>query len=210
MNINGAELTITETFAVLILNDKKYNGRIKPGKRRIYLIMSIYIHLFLTDKISLNDKQRVIITDNKLTGVKYIDIVLQTICSGKARKIKEWIEYFNAHAKLCKNIYNIIADTIAEKNIKNISDVIVQKIKADLLEGGNIDENNTCLIALLDGCKMLNTYFTEYECKSIREHLENIHLGTAHDKVKIINKSIKEIELFSIASLIADLIAGLG
>lgn len=231
MKIKNLELSTTEEFIILDLIGKNLikNKKVKIGNSKIYSIASIFIDLFLKEKISFDENQQVIIKNSELTGVEYNDIILQTITSKKTMSIKEWIEYFYSHSKLRDTIYNTIIQSIIKKDAlqvvnspyllnsskkkyidsKNIGDFLVQKIRAELLEDGNIDDNTLCLIILLDENKMLMSYFSEYEYKDIKEKIEKIYERKSTDKFKIIKKAITNVETFSALTLITDIIAGL-
>lgn len=231
MKIKNIELSTTEQFIILDLIGKNLikNNKVKVGNSKIYSIASIFIDLYFKDKIAFNEDQQVIINNSKLTGIEYNDIVLKTITSKKTMSIKEWMEYFYSHSKLRDSIYNAIVQSIIKKDAlevisspsllnsskknyidsKNIGDFLVQKIRAELLEDGNIDDNTLSLIILLDENKMLMSYFSEYEYKDIKAKIEKIYEDKATDKFKIIKKAITNIEAFSALTLITDIIAGL-
>lgn len=231
MKIKNIELSTTEQFIILDLIGKNLikNKKVKVGNSKIYSIASIFIDLCFKDKIAFTENQQVIITNSELTGIEYNDIVLKTITSKKTMSIKEWIEYFYSHHKLRDSIYNAITQSIIKKDAlkvisspsllnsskksyidsKNIGDFIVQKIRSELLEDGNIDDNTLSLVILLDENKMLMSYFSEYEYKDIKDKIEKIYEDKATNKFKIIKKAITNIESFSALTLITDIIAGL-
>lgn len=231
MKVKNLELSTTEQFIILDLMGKNLikNKKVKVGNSKIYSIASIFIDLCFKDKIAFNENQQVIITNSELTGIEYNDIVLKTITSKKTMSIKEWIEYFYSHPKLRDSIYNAITQSIIKKDAlevisspsllnsskksyidsKNIGDFIVQKLRAELLEDGNIDDNTLSLVILLDENKMLMSYFSEYEYKDIKDRIEKMYEDKATNKFKIIKKAITNIEAFSALTLITDIIAGL-
>lgn len=231
MKVKNLELSTTEQFIILDLMGKNLikNKKVKVGNSKIYSIASIFIDLCFKDKIAFNENQQVIITNSELTGIEYNDIVLKTITSKKTMSIKEWIEYFYSHPKLRDSIYNAITQSIIKKDAlevisspsllnsskksyidsKNIGDFIVQKLRAELLEDGNIDDNTLSLVILLDENKMLMSYFSEYEYKDIKDKIEKMYEDKATNKFKIIKKAITNIEAFSALTLITDIIAGL-
>ncbi|WP_066869760.1 GPP34 family phosphoprotein [Clostridium mediterraneense] len=232
MKFTDLKLSIAEEFVILNLLGKEMfkSKKLKIGNTKIYSITAIFIYLLLEDKISLNEKQQLIINDLNPTGVKYIDIILKTINSSKkAKKIDEWIEYFYVHLKLCNDIYNTIVEDILNKNILelknkdgfltsskkdfkdiyNIGDCIIQKIRAELLEDGEIDDNTIYLTLILDANKMLTSYFSEYEYKILKENLEKLYESKEAKNFKLIKKTISSIEMYSTLNLFSDIISGL-
>lgn len=232
MNLTDSSLTITEEFVILTLTGKEMfkHKKLKVGNTKIYSMASIFIELFLEDKIAFNEKEQVIVTDSNLTGVQYIDEVLKTIHeSKKLKRLDGWMEYLYVHSKFCSKIYNSVGKEIIDKRIlegekgealedfskvtfkdsKNIGEHIIQKLRAELLEEGAIDENTMYLALLLDSNKMLGAYFSEYEYKSIKERMEEVFESNETRIFKLIKKEITKIENYSALNLVSDIISGL-
>lgn len=232
MNLTDKNLSIIEEFVILMLTGKemfKYK-KLKLGNTKIYSIASIFIELFLEDKIAFNEAEQVIVTDSTLTGVQYIDEVLKTIHeSKKLKKLEGWMEHFYIHSKFCSKIYNSIVKEIIDNEIlekkngeelvdlskgtfkdsKDIGEHIIQKLRAELLEEGVIDENTMYLALLLDSNKMLRAYFSEYEYKIIKERIEEVAKSNKTRIFTLIKKEITKIETYSALNLVSDIIAGL-
>lgn len=232
MNLTDKNLSIIEEFVILMLTGKemfKYK-KLKLGNTNIYSIASIFIELFLEDKIAFNEDEQVIVTDSTLTGVQYIDEVLKTIHeSKKLKKLNGWIEQFYIHSKFCSKVYNSIVKEIIDNEIlekengeelvdlskgtfkdsKDIGEHIIQKLRAELLEEGAIDENTIYLALLLDSNKMLRAYFSEYEYKIIKERIEEVAKSNKTRIFTLIKKEITKIETYSALNLVSDIIAGL-
>lgn len=232
MNLTDKNLSIIGEFVILMLTGKemfKYK-KLKLGNTNIYSIASIFIELFLEDKIAFNEDDQVIVTDSTLTGVQCIDEVLKTIHeSKKLKKLNGWIEQFYIHFKFCSKVYNSIVKDIIDNEIlekengeelvdlskgtfkdsKDIGEHIIQKLRAELLEEGAIDENTIYLALLLDSNKMLRAYFSEYEYKIIKERIEEVAKSNKTRIFKLIKKEITKIETYSALNLVSDIIAGL-
>ncbi|MNN41393.1 hypothetical protein D3C76_967280 [compost metagenome] len=118
------------------------------------------------------------------------------------------------------NIYQNVLDEINKKNILtmigenyrdsyNVGDFIVQRIRAELLEDGTIDEDIIYLALILDRNNLLMCYFSEYECKSIKDKISELKSGELGERIRVIRKSVLSIEVFSLVSLIFDIVTGL-
>ncbi|MDZ5253635.1 GPP34 family phosphoprotein [Clostridium sp. LIBA-8841] len=188
------------------------------------------MELFLDNKIAFNEKDQIIVTDARLTGIQYVDEVLKTIHESKnLKKLDGWIEHFYIHSKFCSKVYNSIVKEIIDNGIlekengeklvdfskgtfkdsKDIGEHIIQKLRAELLEERSIDENTMYLSLLLDSNKMLMAYFSEYEYKIIKERIEEVAKSNETRIFKLIKKEITKIENYSALNLVSDIIAGL-
>lgn len=186
--------------------------------------------MFLDNKIAFNEKDQIIVTDARLTGIQYIDEVLKTINeSKKLKKLDGWMEHFYVHSKFCSKVYNSIVKEIIDNEIlewekreelvnfskgtfkdsKDIGEHIIQKLRAELLEEGAIDENTKYLALLLDSNKMLGAYFSECEYKYVKERMEEVAKSNKTRIFKLIKKEITKIETYSALNLVSDIIAGL-
>lgn len=231
MKIKDLDLSVVEQFIILELTGSKFikNKKVKIGDTKIYLIASIFIDLSLNNKLSFGENQEVIIKDSQLTGIEYNDVVLELIKSKEVMNLKKWIEYFYSHPKLLKNIYNSIIESFIKKGAlevektdsflstskktyidsKDIGDFLIQKLRAELLEYGNIDTDTMYLATLLDTNKMLMSYFSEYEYQTIKDKMETIYQNEESNKFKVIKKSITTTEVISIVTIVIDMILGL-
>lgn len=222
MNINNLNMSVTEQFTVLSLlgKDLVKPKKIEFGSNKIYIVSSIFIDLLLENKIELDEKQIVVVKDSSITGITYKDAVIEILNTKKKKDFKKWIEYFYYHIVIRDNIYQNVLDEINKKNILtmigenyrdsyNVGDFIVQRIRAELLEDGTIDEDIIYLAVILDRNNLLMCYFSEYECKSIKDKMSELKSGELGERIRVIRKSVLSIEVFSLVSLIFDIVTGL-
>ncbi len=222
MNINNLNMSVTEQFTVLSLlgKDLVKPKKIEFGSNKIYIVSSIFIDLLLENKIELDEKQIVVVKDSSITGITYKDAVIEILNTKKKKDFKKCIEYFYYHIVIRDNIYQNVLDEINKKNILtmigenyrdsyNVGDFIVQRIRAELLEDGTIDEDIIYLALILDRNNLLMCYFSEYECKSIKDKMSELKSGELGERIRVIRKSVLSIEVFSLVSLIFDIVTGL-
>ncbi|NFA60707.1 hypothetical protein K8O96_09105 [Clostridium sporogenes] len=229
MKIKGLDLSITEQFIILQLTGNKFikNKKVKIGDSKIYVLASILVDLSLNDKISFDGNQEITIKDAGLTGIEYNDIVLNLIKSKGVISLKKCTQYFYLHSKLLKNIYNSIIESVIKKGAlevkkidsffstskkayvdsKKVGDLLIQKLRIDLLENGNMDMDTMYLAILLDSNKTLMSYFSEYEYSIINDKMKTIYQKDESNKFKIMKKSINNIEAISILNLVIDIIS---
>jgi len=68
-------------------------------------------------------------------------------------------------------------------NAKEV-DKVIQKIRAELLDDGEISEETVALVSLLDKSKLLKKYFSKYESKQLKNRLQDIKKTSSNLLVK--------------------------
>ncbi|GAA0748785.1 hypothetical protein [Clostridium oceanicum] len=227
--MKNLDLPITEQYIILELIGKKFaqNKKVKIGNSKIYSVAAILVDLYLKDKIYFKENQKIVIKNSKLTGIEYNDIVLEVIKSKGLKELKKCTEYFYFHSKLLKDIYNCIIESIINKGIlkvqkeysffsgskktyidyKNIGDLLIKKLRIELLQDSYISTDTMYLSILLDNNKMLMTYFSQYDYNIIKNKMKTIYKKDESNKFKIVKKSINNIESISILNFIVDIIS---
>jgi len=61
---------------------------------------------------------------------------------------------------------------------------VIEKIRAELLEDGNITNETICLTALLDSSRIVGNYFSKVEADDLKKRLEEIKNSEAFSTVK--------------------------
>lgn len=87
-------------------------------------------------------------------------------------------------------------------DVANTRNYIVEKIRAELLEEGNLEEHTIVLVLFLNAKKMLNDYFSEFERKALKQKIEQLRKEEMFETIKSIDKAIKNIDA-SIATIAA-------
>ena len=78
-------------------------------------------------------------------------------------------------------------------------DNIVQKIRAEILEGGKLDTSTIILVSLLNKAELLKTYFSKYESKWLKERLKEIQNDSNN---QIIKQSVDYIDAVFVAIMV--------
>ncbi|KFM99973.1 GPP34 family phosphoprotein [Bacillus clarus] len=221
------ELTIPQEFALLAL-DRETN-KFKAIFRQhveLYTTMACLVEVSLKSKVKFEEDDTVTILDITPTGDKSLDRLLEIIKSEKTKKIKKWASYFYNHMFKQREIYKLVIETLVEKEIlkventeilfviekkhyvdvDNTHNYIVEKIRAELLEGGNVEFNTVVLVLFLEQKKMLHDDFSDYERKALKQKIEQLHKEEIFGTIKSIDKTIKNMEA-SIAALAAASVA---
>ena len=67
---------------------------------------------------------------------------------------------------------------------------IIEKVRAEFLEGGPMTDETVCLAALLDAGNLIHNYFSKVEATSLKMRLKEIHESETYSAVKEIIDTI--------------------
>ena len=76
---------------------------------------------------------------------------------------------------------------------------IIEKIRAEFLEDGNITNETICLAALLDGSRIIGDYFSKFEADELKKRLEEIRNSEAFS---MLNDVLERIMTTIIAAIV--------
>ncbi|MBP1997100.1 GOLPH3/VPS74 family protein [Paenibacillus eucommiae] len=208
-------LSIPQEFVLLAL-DRETN-KLKSIFRQhvaLYTVMACIVELSINGNVTFEDDDTVRISNSKSTGEKYLDRLLEIMNDEKPKKLKKWVNYFYNHIFKQREVYKIVVESLVEKGIleientevlfvvpvKKYSDVaktrnhIVEKIRAELLEHGNVEEHTLALVFFLNVKKMLNDYFSDYEQKTLKQKLEILRNEDILKKIRAVEKAVQYME----------------
>lgn len=214
-------LSIPQEFVLLALDHE--TNKIKSLFRHniaLYTVMACLIELAINGNVKFEDDDTVTIENSSPTGEKYLDRLLEIMTSEKPKKTKKWVNYFYNHTIKQREIYKMVVDSLVEQGVlevekteilfviptkkylavKNIRNSIVEKIRAELLEEGALEEHTIALVLFLNIKKMLNDYFSKYEQNTLELRLKSLRKEEIYNKIRNIEKAIQSIEttLFAI------------
>jgi hypothetical protein len=204
-------LSIPQEFVLLAL-DRETN-KLKSFFRMhvdLYTIMACIVELSINGNITFDDDDTVRISNSSPTGEKYLDRLLEIMIAEKPKKLKKWVSYFYFR----REIYKMVVESLVDKGVleienseflfvvpvKKYSDVanirthIVEKIRAELLEHGNVEEHTVALVLFLNIKSMLNDYFSDYEQKTLKQKLEILRKEDIYKKIKTVEIAIQSID----------------
>jgi hypothetical protein len=206
-------LSIPQEFVLLAL-DRETN-KLKSIFRMhiaLYTVMACIMELSISGKVTFEDDDTVRISNSASTGEKYLDRLIEIMTAEKPKKLKEWVSYFYYFKQ--REIYKMVVESLVDKGVleientevlfvvpvKKYSDVantrnhIVEKIRAELLEQGNVEEHTLVLVLFLNIKNMLNDYFSDYEQKNLKQKLEILRKEDIFKKIRTIDIAIQKIE----------------
>ena len=186
------ELTLSEEY-LLCTMDKK--GSINFMEHQaICLTAAALIELLQKGILKIEDK-KVYISEELSLENSHLVKVYDFIQDAKPMKVEKITEHFNFNIsdKAIKALFSDIKESLFNKGCldekvnkslfgtnsvtiakENCVDVVIQKIRAEMLENGTMDDETIALVALLDKGKILKKYFSKYEENAVKNRLKEI------------------------------------
>lgn len=212
------DLSITQEYIICTVNEKgalpSYNQ-----KAAACLIVGGLLEMQLAKCISLNDK-KVSVCAELPEHMAYLKPLYNVINQGKPMKVEKAVEAYTI-TFTNKKLYELVdalmeslkeADVVepvkagfsGNKNSyvpkKDIITRIIEKIRAELLEDGEISEDVIALTALMDKAGNLKDYFSKYEQKELKNKIEAIKKSDAGTLAKEMAQHIETLEMAAIIS----------
>lgn len=210
--------TLPEELVLLGLDEQTHRFKIHyRSMKSTFSVGASFLELLLQKRIRLDEKGKVEVVNPKPTGVSFLDRVLMELSeSKKRRKLKNWIIHFHNRWKLLNGVHEDILEELARKNALDIQkkkfllvipvrrfvvqeqaqERVIQKIRAEMLEEGPVDERTATLCILLKECKLIQEYFSNYEQDALQKKLEE--LKEKHESaewIKAIERAVQEIQV---------------
>lgn len=185
-------LSLTQQYLLCVL---KKNGKVSSlGMEKILCLSASGVLELLMDEVIAFDGKKITVYCSLPEEKRYLYPVYEVIKKKQPVKFEEIVEYFSF--SLTSQHSNELVEAIGEslaligcvqkekggvfggKNlyIPNETDVdcIVQSIRAELLEDGELSEDVVALTALLNKSGDIQKYFSAYEKKDLKKRLKEI------------------------------------
>ena len=210
-------LSIPQEFTLLALDrDTKKLKSIFRMHTHIYVIMACFVELSIAGKIKFENNDTITVTSSSPTEEKYLDRLLQILSDEKPKEFKKWISYFyHKHLFKQEEIYTLVIESLVNQGILEIKDSdilnvipvkkyidsrnnrnrIVEKIRAELLEDGKLEEHTIALVLFLNSKNMLKDYFSDFEHKTLKQRVATLHNEEIYGKVQSFEKVIQDIDI---------------
>lgn len=158
---------ISEEFILLSENAKLKMSFLGNKKvKEMYAVGALFYDLLVLDLIQFDDKGKVVAKEpKKKLNNKALNMLYELICEEKPKKFRKWISTFNIPSKNRVKIFELLNENLDNKASKQ--DMIVQRLRAELLEPGKVTEETVILALLLTSSKILKRYFSDYEIKEV-------------------------------------------
>lgn len=214
------DLSITQEYMICTVNGK---GVLPSSNQKavVCLILSGLMDMQLAKCISLNDK-KVNVCAELPEHLAYLRPLYDVINQEKTIKVEKVVETYTI-AFTNKKLYELVdavmeglkgadavepakAGLLGNKEIyvpkkANITRVI-EKIRAELLEDGEISEDVIVLTALMDEAGNLKDYFSKYEQKELKNKIKAIKESEAGTLSKEMVQYIEVLQIVALLPLI--------
>ena len=180
-------------YLLCALNDKGRLPAISTEKEVCFFAANL-IELIQTGAVIL-EKKKLICTEQPLSTAAYLEPMLNTLRQSKPKKPEDFVGdlAFSLSGKPMKAMMEAClkameADGLMETTThqgllketeyrvcrREEKDRVVQKIRAEFLETGEISDDTMILGALLNKAELLKTYFSAYEAKVFKQRLKEL------------------------------------
>lgn len=196
------DLSITQEFLMCALNSK---GKLPViGKEvPVCIVAGGIIELLQNNNIKL-EGNKIIATKEAAYELSYLKSLYEEISKHNSVDIKNLISSYvmSLTDKKLNILIKDIGDELELKEcvVKNNSglflkkdnfipnekytDIIVEKIRAELLEDGRVTDEVIALVCLLDKSNLLKKYFSAYESKKLKNRLTEIKNTSQNELIK--------------------------
>lgn len=184
------EMNVTQEYYLCAINEK---GTLSSLNTYVIvcLVASGLLELKLYDCICI-EYSTVSVKASLPNECSYLSPLYEYIKSGQSRKINKIIESYTSTGKKINELINSIERSFTDEDMFNVVSVgimkkkeklvptlktktnIVQKIRAELLDDGNITDEVAILTVLLDRAGFLKIYFSKFERKNIKEKIKKL------------------------------------
>lgn len=196
------DLSITQEYLICTLNKKGALPSTNP-KASVCMIIGGLLEMQMEKCISMEDK-KVIVSAELPEHMSYLKPLYDVINQKKPMKAQKVVETY--YASFTSKKLNMLLDALLDelKSADAVESVktgllgskeafapkkeavisVIEKIRAELLEDGDVSEDVIALTVLLDKSGQLKEYFSKYEQKELKEKLEVIRKSEAGTTVK--------------------------
>ncbi len=196
-------LSFTQEFFLCALKPQGSTTLTNSTESSTCLLAGGILELLMDGYISIDDKKKMFINKDLSTDKMYLTPIYELIKNNKPMKIETIAEKyafdFTLPNEFFKSVgYSIVADgyVVEEANrglfknkvrfLPNEKEVtkVVEKLRAELLEEGNVSDEAIVLGALLNKSGLIKKYFSKYEMQKLNDRLKEIKQSEAGVLIK--------------------------
>lgn len=214
-------LSIVEEYTLLTFNDKGVFTGTSFNYSAICLIVAAISDMGLNDVIKIDEKQNLYLVNDLPENLDFLRPLYDYMKEKEPANIKKVVQaYSMGYPKRFKELLSSISNSLNEKYLvdkdeksgilgdkilyypnKKAVESIVQQIRVEVLEEGEVSEETLLLSSILDRGKQLNQFFSKYEAKTIKDKLEKLRKTEASELANTMIKEFDTLIILLIASL---------
>lgn len=197
------DLSYTQEYLLCALNSKGSIPIMNSNRVITCIVAGGLLELLQSHAVSFDAKKKMVIERNLNENEVHLEPLYNTIKSSKPMTIKDIAsKYVFATSKRLNEFMEALSITMKKNRcvssetgglfhnktllIPNNDEVlkIIEKIKAEFLEDGNVQDEAVVLGALLQKSGLIKNYFSKFESQRLKERLEEIKKSEAGSLVK--------------------------
>jgi hypothetical protein len=210
-------LSFTQEFFICVVDEKGKVPFLKQTEVWVGLVVSGILELETGSYIKTDEKEKYIQVKPLDAEKNHLQPLYDVIIK-KPMKATMIAEKYISSTKLFMQLFNAIGKSLsdvgcAEKTVNqsffgekvafipksDYADTIIEKIRAELLNSGDICDDTIILCALLDKAGLIRNYFSKVESNKLKVRLKEIR---SSDEYKKIRKVLNHLDSSFIAILI--------
>lgn len=220
------QLTITEEFILCALNYKKKVSSLYSTEYNVCIISGLLLELLAKNVIQFDEKKKIIVTNQSNVLTDYEKVLVEYISSKKPLNAKKLIEVisFSMSSKLIKSVVEGVLQSLIAKECVTVKsqhklfgekltyttndhavNIVIEKMRAELLEDGEISDEVIVLTSLLLESKLLPNYFSKHETKQLKDRIAEVKNS---DERKFIKEVLDHVESAMMAIIVAASVSG--
>jgi len=189
------QLSLAQKFYLLQQKNHEANSSsfIMPTNLEMYIFIAILLELRILNIISVTNSNKITLQESSSTKVNYLNSTIEFI------KNNDNLNIYDLIFRYLYNQFNVAKLQVEESlsSFKNSTSLfnIVESLRAEILEPGEVSDTNKALILLLDtsnyDVKLSKKFFSQYEQTTLQDKLveiKNTQTSLTNDLVFISSK----------------------
>lgn len=198
------DLSVTEEYVLCALNKK---GVISSYGIELEACIAAggLIDLIQSYCIKLNEKKEIVVIKDLDAELDFLKPMYDWLKSSKSKNVSEIANDYmmSSDSKKINTFIESIENSLTNKGCVKVEhkkcifgnrtyfipevneiDKVIQKIRAELLEEGEVSEETIALVSLLDKSLMIKNYFSKYESNELKKRLKEIRQSSSSQLIK--------------------------
>ncbi|MFE3974424.1 MULTISPECIES: GPP34 family phosphoprotein [unclassified Peribacillus] len=194
------DMEISQKYLLLALNDKGSVAAIGSMRVRAFMVASGILELTAEDIVSFSENQ-VTLKQDLPSNKGYLGSIYNMISEDNSISLKKLARGIVTKRNLFKELFNAVGDSLVELDLvsktnagllgrsnhfipsEGAKKLIVEQIRAELLEEGPVSTDTVVLSSLLIGSRMLKNYFSKFEEEDLNDKLSMLRNDTANKEI---------------------------
>lgn len=210
-------ITLAQEFVLLASDSETHKWR-KPwlSYLQTYVAGAVLIELLSEEVIQVGDKGKLLVIQDQYNGDEAAIMMLHKL-KQSSKTMKEWIQTLYYGGKDRSQLFQSVvkplvrSEFLKEEHFRIMllfqatryvpstvnKDWIIQRIRAELLENGPVTQKTALLTMMLDVCKLLKSYFSEYEQIELKKRLQRLQeeQGDEWKLIRLIRKTMEDMDI---------------